>query len=86
MLKPETIHNIEIVLARYGNSFDLGKASDREKLATEIWDSLVTVLNREDNYNYQGIPEIINKGDDIEYKFISPNDPGDKHQARNEEE
>ena len=35
MLKPETIHNIEIVLARYGNSFDLGKASDREKLAIE---------------------------------------------------
>ena len=80
MLKPETINNIEIVLARYGNSLDLGKALDREKLASEIWDSLVKVLNNKDNYNYQGIPEAINQGDDIEYNFISPHDPGDEHQ------
>ena len=83
MLKPEAVNNIEIVLARYGNSIDLGKALEREKLATEIWASVIKVINRENNYNYQGL---INEVDDIEYKFISPNDPGDEHQARNEEE
>ena len=80
MLKPETINSIEIVLARYGNSIDLGKALEREKLATEIWDNLIKVLNREGNYNYKGIPEVINTGDDIEYNFVSPHDPGDEHQ------
>ena len=64
-LKPETVNSIEIVLARYGNSLDLGKAADREKIATEIWDNLKIILN---------------KGDDIEYKFVSPHDPGDEHQ------
>ena len=83
MLKPEAVNNIEIVLARYGNSIDLGKALEREKLATEIWASVIKVINRENNYNYQGL---INEGDDIEYNFISPHDPGDEHHARDEEE
>ena len=83
MLKPEAVNNIEIVLARYGNSIDLGKALEREKLATEIWASVIKVINRENNYNYQGL---INKGDDIEFNFISPHDPGDEHHARDEEE
>ena len=83
MLKPEAVNNIEIVLARYGNSIDLGKALEREKLATEIWASVIKVINRENNYNYQGL---INEGDDIEYNFISFHDPGDEHHARDEEE
>ena len=80
MLKPETVNSIEIVLARYGNSLDLGKALEREKLATEIWANLIKILNREDNYNYQSIPGVVNTGDDIEYNFVSPHDPGDEHQ------
>ena len=83
MLKPEALNNIEIVLARYGNIIDLGKALEREKLATEIWASVIKVINRENNYNYQWL---INEGVDIEYKFISPHDPGDEHHARDEEE
>lgn len=83
MLKPEAVNNIEIVLARYGNSIDLGKALEREKLATEIWASVIKIINRENNYNYQGL---INKGDDIEYNFISFHDPGDEHHAKEEEE
>ena len=45
-LKPEAVNNIEIVLARYGNSLDLGKAADREKVATEIWANLIKVINK----------------------------------------
>ena len=73
-LKPEAVNSIEIVLARYGNSLDLGKAADREKIATEIWANLIKLLNKSSTYNY------VNKGDDIEYNFVSPHDPGDEHQ------
>tara|TARA_R100000687_G_C6338524_1_gene113119 strand:- start:280 stop:516 length:237 start_codon:yes stop_codon:yes gene_type:complete len=73
-LKPEAVNSIEIVLARYGNSLDLGKAADREKVATEIWANLIKLLNKSSTYNY------VNKGDDIEYNFVSPHDPGDEHQ------
>ena len=73
-LKPEAVNSIEIVLARYGNSLDLGKAADREKVATEIWANLIKVINKSSAYDY------VNKGDDIEYNFVSPHDPGDEHQ------
>ena len=73
-LKPEAVNSIEIVLARYGNSLDLGKAADREKVATEIWANLIKLLNKSSTYNY------VNKGDDIEYNYVSPHDPGDEHQ------
>ena len=64
--KPEVVQRIELVLARYGSSANLGKYEERETIAQEIWKSVLhsmTIVSAEDC--------MMNEGDDIEYNYNS---------------
>jgi hypothetical protein len=100
--KPEVVQRIELVLARYGSSANLGKYEERETIAQEIWKSVLhsmTIVSAEDC--------MMNEGDDIEYNYtnlkqnmdrylalkkalkddyIQYNDPGDENDNFGEEE
>ena len=97
--KSEVIQRIELVLARYGANANLGSYAARETIAKEIWNAVLQIINKPDAgdvlmYNPNNefeeakdrqVRKVKNLGNDIEYKFVSPHDPGDENNNTEEE-
>jgi len=64
--KPEVVQRIELVLARYGSSANLGKYEERETIAEEIWQSVLQIMSKVSAEDC-----MMNEGDDIEYNYNS---------------
>jgi hypothetical protein len=67
--KPEVIQRIELVLARYGSSANLGKYEERETIAEEIWKSVLQIMGKVSAEDC--MITYVNEGDDIEYNYNS---------------